>query len=102
MCSAASSRLPISFMANNPQSGASMISPEFPPPAKPIREEAAAWLLLTSAPDWNADQQKQLDNWLSASEFHRAAYWRLEAAWTEATRLAAIRPSKPHSAQARK
>jgi transmembrane sensor len=89
-------------MANNPQSGASMISPDLPPPAKPIREEAAAWLLRTTAPDWNADQQKQLDNWLSASEFHRAAYWRLEAAWTEATRLAAIRPSKPDSAHARK
>lgn len=79
-----------------------MISPDLPPPAKPVREEAAAWLLRTTAPDWNIEQQSELDDWLSASEFHRAAYWRLEAAWTEATRLAALRPSKPHRVQAGK
>lgn len=78
-----------------------MISPELPPSAKPVREEAAAWLLRTTAPDWNAELQKQLNDWLSVSEFHRAAYWRLEAAWTEAARLAAIRPSKPDRAQSR-
>lgn len=78
-----------------------MISPELPAPAKPIREEAAAWLLRTTAPGWNAQQQEQLNDWLSASEFHRAAYWRLEAAWTEATRLAAIRTTRPDRAQAK-
>ncbi len=71
-----------------------MTSPELPPTAKPIREQAAAWLLRANAPEWNAQSQQQLEAWLAASEFHRASYWRLEAAWAEASRLAALRPLK--------
>lgn len=41
--------------------------------------------------DWRGEDQQQFDAWLSASEFHRASYWRLEAAWGQATRLAALR-----------
>ena len=69
-----------------------MTSTELPPTAKPIREQAASWLLRANSPEWNAESQQQLDAWLTDSEFHRASYWRLEAAWAEASRLAALRP----------
>lgn len=68
-----------------------MTSTELPPSATPIREQAASWLLRANSPEWNAESQQQLDAWLTASEFHRASYWRLEAAWAEASRLAALR-----------
>ena len=67
-----------------------MTSPELSPTAKPIREQAASWLMRANSPEWDAENQQQLDAWLAASEFHRASYWRLEAAWAEATRLAAL------------
>ena len=65
---------------------------ELAPTAKPIREQAASWLLRANSAEWNAEDQQRLDAWLAASEFHRASYWRLEAAWAEASRLAALRP----------
>jgi len=69
-----------------------MTSTELAPTAKPIREQAASWLLRANSPEWGAEGQQLLDAWLAASEFHRASYWRLEAAWIEASRLAALRP----------
>jgi len=68
-----------------------MTSPDPSSNAKQIREQAASWLLRANAPEWNAESQRQLDTWLAASEFHRASYWRLEAAWAEGARLAALR-----------
>ena len=64
-------------------------------PAKDVREQAAAWLMRISSADCTIDDREQFDAWLNASEFHRASYWRLEAAWIEAARLAALRPTKP-------
>ncbi len=63
-------------------------------PAKEVREQAAAWLMRANSADCTADDRAQLDAWLAASEFHRVSYWRLEAAWIEAARLAALRPAE--------
>jgi len=61
--------------------------------ASDVREQAAEWLFRTASPDWSAEDQALLDAWLNDSEHHRASYWRLEAAWQEAARLAALRPA---------
>ena len=70
-----------------------MISPESVRSARNVREQAAEWLLRTASGDWSPDDQIKLDTWLQSSEFHRASYWRLEAAWQEAARLAALQPT---------
>jgi transmembrane sensor len=70
-----------------------MTSPDVARSASDIREQAADWLFRAASADWTADDQTQLDAWLGASEFHRASYWRLEAAWQESARLAALRPA---------
>lgn len=61
--------------------------------ARNVREQAAEWLLRAASADWSPEDQAGLDAWLGASEFHRASYWRLEAAWHEAARLAALQPA---------
>jgi transmembrane sensor len=75
-----------------------MTSPDPVRAASHVREQAADWLFRAASPDWTADDQTQLDTWLEASEFHRASYWRLEAAWQEAARLAALRPANRRTA----
>ena len=57
-----------------------------------IRAEAAEWFARANAGGWSRTEQVQLDDWLTRSRSHRAAYWRLEGAWQEAARLAALRP----------
>lgn len=69
-----------------------MTSPEMTRSAKYIGEQAASWLYRANSSGWTTADQADLDEWLVASEFHRAAYWRLEAAWQDAARLAALRP----------
>ncbi|HVT25504.1 MAG TPA: FecR domain-containing protein [Rhizomicrobium sp.] len=70
-----------------------MTSPDVARSASDVREQAAEWLFRAASGDWTADDQAQLDAWLLASEHHRASYWRLEAAWQEGARLAALRPA---------
>lgn len=79
-----------------------MTSPETALSARDVREQAADWLLRAVSPDWTSDDQTQLNAWLGASEFHRASYWRLEAAWQEAARLAALRPAHRGTAALRR
>lgn len=64
------------------------------PSAKSINDEAASWLYRANSDGWSASNQTELEDWLSASEFHRASYWRLEAAWHESARLAALQPTR--------
>ena len=40
---------------------------------------------------WNDTDQAALDTWLDASLAHRTSYWRLEAAWSRADRLNALK-----------
>jgi transmembrane sensor len=61
--------------------------------AQKLNAEAAAWLARAGADTWSDQDQTQLDAWLAESRGNRVAYWRLEAAWSEAARLAALRPT---------
>jgi transmembrane sensor len=58
---------------------------------KEIRAEAADWFARANSDDWSGEDQERLDAWLAQCRSHRAAYWRLEGAWTEAARLAVLR-----------
>jgi transmembrane sensor len=69
-------------------------APEFSR-AQKLNAEAAAWLARANAGNWTAEDQAKLDAWLAQSRGNRVAYWRLEAAWLEAARLAALRPAEP-------
>ncbi|HVP85567.1 MAG TPA: FecR domain-containing protein [Rhizomicrobium sp.] len=59
--------------------------------AKEINAEAATWLVRANSEGWGEDDQKMLDAWLVQSPAHRAAYWRLKAAYAETSRLQALR-----------
>lgn len=59
--------------------------------ADETEDQAAAWLWRQAA-DWCEEDQTAFDVWLAQSAYHRAAYWRLKAAWGRAERLAALRP----------
>ncbi len=59
-----------------------------------LNADAAAWLARANAGSWTTEDQAQLEAWLAQSRAHRVAYWRLEAAWSEAARLAALRPTE--------
>lgn len=63
------------------------------PNAGEIEAAAAQWLERCDGEGWNAAQQNDLDVWLATSPRHRAAYWRLKAAWLQAERLPALKPS---------
>jgi transmembrane sensor len=60
------------------------------PRAKDVNLQAAAWLERREAANWTSDDAAELDVWLAASEANCAAFWRVEAAWQEAQRLAAL------------
>jgi len=63
-----------------------------PQTAREIQATATDWLLeKNEAEGWTAERQGELDAWLEASLAHRIAYWRLDAAWTRADLLRALR-----------
>lgn len=71
------------------------------PDALAIRSMAQDWVVERHAgSNWSDEQQKELDRWLAQSPAHLTAYWRMEAAWEGAQRLAAVdepmRPSPPN------
>ena len=61
------------------------------PKAQSVNETASAWLERFHAGNWTEQNQAELDAWLAESSAHRAAYWRLEDAWSNASRLSALR-----------
>ncbi len=64
--------------------------------AAAIRDQAALRLMEKSlSENWSEVQQTDLENWLEQSLAHRTTYWRLEAAWDQTDRLAALR--RPHA-----
>jgi len=65
-----------------------------------VREHAAAWLERREAKDWTDEDGRALQVWLDASESHCAAFWRLEEAWKQASRLAALKEMSPARAMA--
>lgn len=65
--------------------------------AKTINEKAASWVARSLHENWSENDQRALDAWLAESPSHQIAYWRLESAWSETYRLAALRPSSPQA-----
>lgn len=63
--------------------------------ANEINAKAAAWIARSLHENWNERDQGALDAWLAELPSHQIAYWRLESAWSETYRLAALRSSSP-------
>lgn len=59
-------------------------------PVRDVNVMASQWLERVNAGNWTGEDQRALDEWLAQSPLNRAAYWRLEAAWTDASRLTAL------------
>jgi transmembrane sensor len=67
-----------------------------------VNEIASLWLERVHSENWSEQNQAELEAWLAQSSAHRAAYWRLEDAWSNASRLTALRqPMRPPVAQRR-
>ncbi|RZF65124.1 hypothetical protein EWE75_07050 [Sphingomonas populi] len=64
-------------------------------PARDIEQQAAHWLVAREQPGWSAEDARALEGWLDDSVAHKAAFWRLEAGWGAADRLAATRGGVP-------
>lgn len=62
-----------------------------PSRAADIKAQAACFLARAHSGEWNEADMEELDAWLAQSRAHKAAYWRLEAAWDEAERLRVLR-----------
>jgi transmembrane sensor len=58
--------------------------------ARQIEERAALWVLHREEPSWSSTDQAELDAWLSQSDAHKAAFWRLECGWRKADRIASL------------
>lgn len=70
--------------------------------AEAIRIQAADWILKQRvAADWTEQDRHGLAAWQAQSTAHLLAYLRLEAAWKQTDRLAALRPTKALPAQPR-
>ncbi|HWA30002.1 MAG TPA: FecR domain-containing protein [Rhizomicrobium sp.] len=62
------------------------------PPAEIARADAASRLIDRQLSEgWKEEDETNLENWMDESLAHRVAYWRLEAAWEQTDRLAALR-----------
>jgi transmembrane sensor len=68
-----------------------MTAPMPVPSAKDVNAAAATWLVRMNAEGWSDGDQTAFDAWLAQSPAHRAAYWRLKAAYAETSRLQALR-----------
>lgn len=66
-----------------------------------INTTAANWIERRDRDEWSETDQSDLNTWLDQSPAHRAAFWRLEAAWKDTNRLTAFKPSSRHAAQTR-
>jgi transmembrane sensor len=57
-----------------------------------INATAARWIERRDRDEWGETDQAELNAWLDRSAAHRAAFWRLEAAWKDTNRLTAFQP----------
>lgn len=60
-----------------------------------IKEQAASWIRRQDFAEMSESDSAEFEGWLAQSHAHRAAYWRLKAAWDETYRLSALR--QPHA-----
>ena len=66
------------------------------PSSAQVTDQAANWIQRRDFWHWGEAEQASLDAWLAESLAHRIAYFRLDAAWSRTTRLAALR-SRPRT-----
>jgi len=59
--------------------------------AREIAQCAAEWIARRSFESWSAQNQVELDAWLSQSIAHEIAFLRMEAGWSKMERLTALR-----------
>ena len=62
-----------------------------------IELAASAWLERRDSEVWNEEREAELESGLVQSHAHRAAYWRLKAAWMQSERLVALKSASPTS-----
>lgn len=55
-----------------------------------VEDQALDWLLRRGGPDWNAEEQAELDAWLDESMAHKAAFWRADHGWKQADRIRSL------------
>lgn len=67
--------------------------------AQEITDRAAAWVERKMHSTWSATDEAALESWLSESPAHRIAFWRLDGAWSETSRLTALRLPPSHRSQ---
>ena len=58
-----------------------------------LEQAAATWIARRDVGPWTAEDRAALHSWLAESAGHRAAYYRLNAAWHEAGRLKVLKGS---------
>lgn len=58
--------------------------------ARAAQNQAAQWIIARDEPDWNEDNQAQLEAWLAESDMNRIVFLRLEHSWREADRIRAL------------
>jgi len=68
-----------------------MSGSEGPSASTKIEEQAAHWFAMRDRGDWAAADQAAFEAWLAQSTAHRVAFLRLDAAWSRADRLSALR-----------
>ena len=62
-----------------------------------IEEIAALWLMRRDGSDWSEADQAELDDWLTRSPAHKAAFWRLEFGYGRMDRLSVLSCGNPQS-----
>jgi len=68
--------------------------------AASIEARASDWVIARkTSEDWTGADQEAFDAWLSDSMAHRIAYWRMNQAWSQTNRLAALRRSEARDKQ---
>lgn len=66
--------------------------------AEAIETHASSWVIeRRTAENWTSADQVKLDAWLGQSMAHRIAYWRMNYAWGQTNRLAALRGSETNA-----
>ena len=70
------------------------------PSAKEMNARAAYWLERCDG-GWSDEEKAEFEAWLAQSPAHRAAFWRLKSAWSQASRLAALGTVAPEPAHRR-
>lgn len=58
-----------------------------------IENQAFDWVVRKEEPGWAAEDQAELDAWLSEAMAHKAAFWRAEYGWRAADRIGSLGPA---------